>query len=141
MPPTSPWQPVVWLAHVLLRKDAFRRFVLVGLLNTIVGYSIFTAGVLAGIDSAIALFLANCFAVLFNFFTTGILVFANRDLRLLPRFVVAYCLTYCANLVALRILEGLGIATLLAQLLCLGPVVVMSFLIFKFLVFRNRAGL
>src|SRR6516162_3637567 len=56
----------------------FIRFVLVGCLNTTVGYGLFAACILLGLPSALALLIATIIGVLFNYFSTGRLVFACR---------------------------------------------------------------
>jgi len=116
------------------------RFLLVGGINTVFGYAIFAALVLLGSDSALALLIATIAGVIFNYFTTGRLVFRSRRRGLFPAFVGAYAISYAFNLGLLRLLEGAGVQTLLAQALCLPPTVAVSYLLMKSLVFRNRSA-
>lgn len=116
------------------------RFVMVGGLNTAFGYTIFASLVLLGFSSALALFIATLCGMIFNFLTTGRLVFANRDWRLFPRFIATYVIVYAFNLTLLRLIEEAGVWTLAAQAVCLLPTVVLSFLILRSFVFENRTA-
>jgi putative flippase GtrA len=124
------------LRHPELRR--FARFLVVGVINTLFGYGVFAALVLARLDSAAALALATVAGVIFNYFTTGKLVFANQGGAMLPRFILAYCLSYGANLAMLKGLERLGVDTLVAQALCLPPTVILSFALLRWFVFRDK---
>ena len=116
------------------------RFLAVGIGNTLFGYALFALLVTAGLDSALALLGATVAGVMFNFFTTGRLVFASRDHRLLPRFVLAYGASYLFNLLLLKGLEAIGVATLVAQLACLPPTVIVSYLLLNRFVFRRSSS-
>lgn len=126
------------LSHPETRR--FARFLVVGVINTLFGYGIFAALVTAGLESALALALATVAGVIFNYFTTGKLVFANNGAAMLPRFIAAYCLSYAANLAMLKGLERAGIDTLIAQALCLPPTVLLSFALLRWFVFRDKGG-
>lgn len=119
------------------RLVQFVRFVLVGGLNTLVGYSLFAVLFLLSGDHRIALLVATVLGVLFNFVTTGRLVFGNRRWGRLPLFVGIYALTFALNLGALELLAAAGVAPLLGQLLVLPAVVVLSFLGNRLVVFRG----
>ena len=111
------------------------RFLVVGVGNTVFSYAVYAAGVLLGLDSAIALLVAMVVGVIFNFFTTGRIVFQSRNHRLLPRFVGVYIVIYGINVGLLRFLQALGLDPLLAQALCLPITVTLSFLAMRFWVF------
>ncbi|NCQ92050.1 MAG: hypothetical protein GPI94_15420 [Microcystis aeruginosa LG13-03] len=59
----------------LLKKHRFVRFLLVGVLNTIFGYSLFAVLILIGLNYKYAVLIGTIQGVLFNFQTTGRLVF------------------------------------------------------------------
>lgn len=113
------------------------RFLAVGIGNTVFGYALFAGLVTVGVDSALALLGATIAGVIFNFFTTATLVFASRDHRLLPRFVLSYGISYLFNLALLKALEALGAGPLIAQLACLPPTVILSYLLLNRFVFRQ----
>jgi putative flippase GtrA len=116
----------------------FVRFVGVGLLNTAFGYLVFGIAIVLGLLPEIALLLATCLGVIFNFYTTGRFVFGARRTECLPRFIIAYVVIYGVNTVALRALINAGISALYSQLLLMPFVVVLTFLIMKFFVFPGK---
>ncbi len=113
------------------------RFLAVGALNTLFGYVMFSLLVLAGVVPGLALFVGTLVGLLFNYFTTGRLVFAARGLGRLPWFVAVYGLTFLVNLWSLRALIATGLSPLLAQAIVLPPVILLTFLLNKLLVFRG----
>lgn len=116
----------------------FLRFLVVGALNTLFGYSVFAGLVLAGVPPVPALVLTYVVGVIFNFFTTRRFVFSRSARASLARFVAAYAVIYLFNQGLYKAMEAAGAGPLLAQALCLPPVAVFSFLLFKFQVFRDR---
>ncbi len=115
----------------------FAKFLVVGALNTLFGYSVFAGLVLVGMDPVPALILTYVVGVLFNFVTTRRLVFGSSTRASLARFIAAYVLIYFFNLGLYKLGEAAGAGPLLAQALCLPVVAVFSFLLFKFQVFRD----
>lgn len=121
-------------ARGLLRLD-FVRFLLVGVLNTAFGYAIYLLGLVLGLVPGVALAIATAIGALFNYLTTGRLVFNHAGLaRLLP-FIAAYVLIYLVNLGALHVLAMLGVPPGVAQAALLPAVAALSFVVFKYAVF------
>lgn len=120
-----------------LRNRPFARFLAVGLVNTLFGYGVFGALTLAGLAPGLALFIATVLGVLFNYFTTGRVVFAANGFGRLPWFVAVYGLTFLINLWSLRSLTAAGLSPLLAQAILLPIVTILSFLLNKTFVFRG----
>ena len=116
----------------------FIKFIFVGILNTIFGYSVWALLLFIGLHYAIATILATILGVLFNFKTTGYLVFKNKDNKLLWKFIQNYILTTCLSILGLRFAEILGINLYFAGLFLTGIMAVISFLIQKYYVFRGR---
>ncbi len=116
----------------------FLKFLVVGALNTLFGYSVFAGLVLAGVPPVPALVLTYVVGVLFNFMTTRRFVFSRSPRASLLRFIGAYVVIYFFNLGLYKALEAAGGGPLVAQALCLPVVAVFSFLLFKFQVFRDR---
>lgn len=113
------------------------RFLFTGMLNTAVGYSLYLAGLAIGLLPELALAVATTLGAIFNYFSTGRMVFGYRALDKLPRFIGSYALIYCLNAAALRGVIAVGIAPAIAQALLLPVVVVVSFLIFRTFVFSH----
>lgn len=115
----------------------FVRFLVVGVVNTLFGYGVFAGLVLAGLAPVAALVAAYVLGVMFNFMTTRRFVFARARRASFLRFAGAYVVIYFFNLGLYKLVEGAGAPPLVAQAICLPPVAVFSFLLFKFQVFRD----
>ena len=120
------------------RHARFLRFLAVGALNTLFGYSAFALLFVVMQRRNEALTAATVLGVLFNFFTTGRLVFDNRSWRTLLPFGLSYAVALAFNMILLNLLVALGLGTLVAQAVSLPPVVMVSYLINAHLVFRAR---
>lgn len=85
------------------RQNQFSKFILVGMLNTLFGYSMFAAFIYCGLHYVLACFLATCIGVVFNFLTMGKLVFRQDSSHLFWRFVAIYAFVYCVNVSLLKL--------------------------------------
>ncbi|MES2972787.1 MAG: GtrA family protein [Pseudomonadota bacterium] len=115
----------------------FVRFLLVGLLNTGIGYALFTLFTLTGFSSATALGMTYVFGVISNFFTTGRLVFGTARPALFLKFVGVYLVIYLINLGLLGVLTDNGINKLLAQAALVPFMAVLSYVGFRHYVFKE----
>jgi putative flippase GtrA len=115
--------------------EKFFKFLFVGAFNTLFAYTIYAILVTIGIIPNIALFLQYILGVLWNFKTTGIIVFKNNNNRLIFKFIASYILTFVVNSILLNILIRY-INDYLAQAVLVLPIAILSFLIFKFWVFK-----
>jgi putative flippase GtrA len=114
------------------------RFLVVGAGNTVFGYLVYLAGLWSGLPYQVAAIVATVLGVIFNFFTTGTIVFRNAALGRIFGFFAVYGFTLIVNLIVLTRLVEAGVSKALAQALVLPLVVILSFLLNKFLVFRKR---
>lgn len=120
-------------------ENRFFRFLLVGGLNTAFGYGVFALFVVAGLHYAAAALLSTVLGILFNFRTTGGLVFRNRDDRLLLRFVLVYAITYVVGVSALKAAKAAGVPVLVAAAVQLLPMSLLAYGLQRTLVFRRNA--
>jgi putative flippase GtrA len=119
--------------------SAFVRFLLVGALNTAFGYALFAALVLFRLHYALAALVGQILGVLFNFGTTGSIVFGNRDPRLLVRFVAVYAVHYAAGVALLRLGLATGVPVLVTSAATTLPLAAFSFALQRLWVFpRHR---
>lgn len=119
--------------------DKFIGFVLVGIVNTAFGYGMFAALYAVTGLHRLAIVLATIAGVVFNFFTTGRLVFRNTALRRLVPFALGYCVVLVVNIVLVDAANSIGISPFLGQALSLPVTVCLAFVINDRLVFE-RAG-
>jgi putative flippase GtrA len=115
----------------------FIRFLAVGVLNTAFGYGCFALLLYAGLHYAFALLASTVLGVLFNFRSTGVLVFHSRDNRLLLRFAGVYAVVYLCHLLALKLLVVQGLTPLMGGMLLVLPMAVLSFILNKRYVFPS----
>ena len=114
----------------------FVRFLFTGGFNTLFGYAVYLLGLLARLSPELALLVATGVGALFNYLTTARLVFRHRTLSRLAPFVGTYALVYLVNAGAIRLLLSGGLAPALAQAVLVPAMAVLSFGLFRFLVFR-----
>jgi len=114
----------------------FVRFLLVGLVNTGVGYGLFVGFVLVGLGSQPALASAFFIGILWNFVTHARFVFGQSGLHKLPSYILVYMAIWAANALALSMALRGGLSPLLAQAILAPFAAVLSF----FLVARVLTG-
>ncbi len=107
------------------------------MLNTLVGYSLYALFIYIGLHYTYALLLATVLGVIFNFHTIGRLVFQSKDGRLIFKFFFVYAITFCVNLVLIKLLVGVGLNAYFAGACALVPTTVLSFLLNKYFVFKG----
>jgi putative flippase GtrA len=116
----------------------FARFLVVGVVNTLFGYGAFFLLLGAGFAPTLALALATIAGVLFNFVTTGRVVFENAEASRLWRFAGVYAAVFVVNAALLEAAQRLGVGPRLAQAALLLPCVALSYLMNRLLVFSIR---
>lgn len=112
------------------------RFLLVGGLNTVVGYALFAAFVRIGLSYPTAIGLATVLGVAFNFQSTGRLVFGRAPLSQLFRFVVVYTAIYLINVASVALLLRAGLNIYVANGLVILPLALIAFVMQRRFVFK-----
>lgn len=119
-------------------RQRFIRFLLVGGLNTVFGYGVWAFLIFIGLHYMTATAIGTIIGILFNFKTTGCLVFRNHNNRLLWRFLSVYGIVYLLNIALLRGFELLNINLYIAGLIILLPLAGVSFFLMRCFVFKER---
>lgn len=127
--------PAEWLRNGELRR--FLTFLAVGGLNTLVGYAIFAGLILLGVFVPAAVVISTILGILFNFLSTGRLVFGSRRGSLLPRFIAVYAVQMGLNIGAINALERVGVGPLVAGALVLPPLAIFTYLAMRRFVFTG----
>lgn len=112
------------------------RFLVVGGLNTVFGYSLFAAFTYFGMPYPAAIGLATVGGVLFNFQSIGRLVFNGAPRSRFWRFVGVYIVVYLLNLGGVRLLLGLWPNVYIANAITLVPLSVIAFILNRRFVFN-----
>lgn len=116
----------------------FATFMMVGGLNTLFGYSCYVFFVFIGLSYAMAVLLSTSLGVLFNYKTTGKLVFGNTSNKFFLKFLSSYGIVYCLNIALIKIMSVFTDNLYLAGLASLLPAAMLAFVLNKYVVFRER---
>ena len=116
----------------------FVKFILVGILNTAFGYGAFALLMYTGLHYSAAVVLSTIAGILFNFKTTGVLVFKNKDNSLIFKFIAVYTLVCITGIIILRLAEIAHINLYFAGLMSTGICAVTAFLLNKNWVFKKH---
>jgi putative flippase GtrA len=115
----------------------FLRFIVVGGLNTVFGFTVYSIFILLNLHYVLAALLGQICGILFNFKTTGTIVFKNKDNRLIFRFFAVYLTTYLITIGLLKIFHIYGIGSLVAGAIIILPIAFFSFCLNKKFVFNR----
>lgn len=120
------------------------RFILVGIVNTLVGLSvIFAAKGVAGLDDFVSNLLGYGLGLLLSFFLNKEWTFRHNG-RISPtamRFGIGFLLSYTANLMTVYGLrDGVGLNSYLAQALGIAPYTLIFYLTCRYYVFPENHG-
>ncbi len=117
----------------------FVKFLFVGAVNTLFGYSMYALFVTFGFNPSNALLISYILGVFWYFKTTGSIVFKNKDNKLIFKFFISYVFTYYVNNYSLNFLiDNLHMNKYLAEAIVVPPVAVLSFIIFKTFIFKDK---
>jgi putative flippase GtrA len=116
----------------------FVKYIAVGIVNAIFGYSLFALLLYINVHYAFAMLLTTIIGIIFNFNTIGKIVFKSNDSSLIFKFILVYAITYFLNIASLRMFENHNINLYLGGLLLLFPIAVISFMLHSRVVFRER---
>jgi len=107
----------------------------VGGLNTVFGFSVYSIFILLHLHYVLAALLGQICGIMFNFKTTGTIVFKNKDNRLIFRFFAVYLVTYLITIGLLKLFSIYGVGSLVAGAIIILPIAFLSFLLNKRFVF------
>lgn len=128
-------------------EPQFIRFVLVAMLNTAFGLFVnyvflFIFEHLLKLNHAyvVSNFIATIVSILFNFKTYGILVFKNKDNKLILRFLAVTTFTYLLNVGGIALLEHLGSKNNYINLTIMAvPVGLLNYVLNSIFVYKRKA--
>ncbi len=122
-----------------LLRTRFIKFVLVGAVNTAFGTGIYCGLVYIGIYYKLAVLLSTVLGVLFNFKTTGRIVFNNKENRFIFKFMLSYVIVYFINIGLIKLLlQFNGMNEYIAGIVASPISALISFCIQKEFVFQKN---
>jgi len=117
------------------------RFIAVGILNTIFGYSVYALLIFLSVDYKVSIFIATMVGAVFNFFSIGQIVFYNKSISPLLLFFLAFSLIYIINVELMKALLSIWPHKYAGQALLLPALAALSFGLNKYFVFgRGKNG-
>ena len=128
-----------YFAKIFHINPQFIKFLLVGGVNTLVGYALFSFFVFIGFGDILAPLFANILGILFNFRTYGYFVFKNTDNRLLFKFFAIYFILYICNVAGLMIFAKAGLENrYISGFILVLPLALIGFYLNSKYVFKKR---
>lgn len=119
-------------------SEQFILFLVMGGVNTVFYYSLYSLLIYMGLHYAAAVAAATVCGVLFNFQTFGRVVFKDFQPRLLGRFIGVYIVVYIANVAGLKLLEMVGLTDkYIAGAVLVLPVALLGYILNKTFVFNR----
>lgn len=119
-------------------SEQFILFLVMGGVNTVFYYSLYSLLIYMGLHYAAAVAAATVCGVLFNFQTFGRVVFKDFQPRLLGRFIGVYIVVYIANVAGLKLLEMAGLTDkYIAGAALVLPVALLGYILNKTFVFNR----
>ena len=109
-------------------------------MNTAFSYCVYAALLFAGFNFALAQLGAVLLGIGFSFKTQGALVFGNSDSRLVLKYALFWAAIYIGNIGLIKLLRLFGFNDYAAGALALPPVVLLSFVMQKYLVFGTPSS-
>lgn len=86
-------------------QKQFIIFLFIGGINTVFGYSIFAFFIFLKISYYLAFLFAAFLGLIFNFMTTGRIVFKNKNFSLFYKFILISIVLYLVHIILIRIIN------------------------------------
>jgi putative flippase GtrA len=131
---------LVGLLHRGFRAHRPVRFLVVGSFNTALCFLVYAGLAWLGLPVWAASFGGLVFGIGLGFLTQGRIVFGNRDPKRFGRFVLGWVIIYGLQVGAIEALVHRGVGPSMAGLIVLPGIVVASYLVQKWLVFRKSGS-
>lgn len=113
------------------------RFFAVGALNAAFGYLVFAFLLFINLHYSLAVVLSTVMGILFNFKTTGKIVFYNNDNRLIVKFFMVYAVVCTLNIIFIKIFKNYAVSEYVAGFVLLVPMALIAYALNKTFVFKG----
>lgn len=120
-----------------LYQYQFIRFLFVGVINTIFGYSVYSILLLFGLHFTLASFLSTIAGILFNFKSIGKFVFRNTNNSLIIKFFMVYVIAYLVNISLISLVNLFTANDYFSGAVCILPTSILSYFLNKKFVYKN----
>lgn len=118
-------------------NDQFFRFLIIGGINTLFGFLIYTFCITKGMEVESSIIVGTILGVIFNFITTGGGVFRQLSLKNLPGFLLTYILIYIINIYLYELISKNIANPIITQGILAIPLSLLSYFIMSRYVFKE----
>lgn len=119
-------------------KSKFNKYIIVGFLNTLFGYLLFSFLVFLNFDVKLALLFSYILGIMFNFITYKYLVFeVPFNVNRLVKYIIVYVVTYNINLYLLKYIFEIINNYYISQILVLPLIIVLTWFLLNKWVFKK----
>jgi putative flippase GtrA len=115
----------------------FFSFILIGIINTIFGYSVYAFLLWVGLHFSLAAGLSTILGILFNFKSIGVFVFNSKDNSKIKIFLIIYFICYVVNLVGIYSLEFFDVNSFFGGAVMLIPTALLTYNLLKRYVYNH----
>ena len=113
-------------------------YLIVGLANTALSYALYAFFLSLGAEYRLANLAALVISIFTGFKLQGTYVFGNGSNRLIFRYIALWAMLYWSNITLIGLLKERGFNSYLAGAIALVPIVALSFVLQKYVVFRGQ---
>jgi putative flippase GtrA len=113
-------------------------FIVVGSINTLVYYLIYSFFLYIGMDYKLSVLLATILGVFFSFKTLGNFVFLNKSNKLLYKFILVYSVIYLLNVALIKLFYSVVFNYYISGLISVVVCAFVSFFLNKYFVFSGQ---
>lgn len=114
------------------------RFIIVGIVNTIFGYSLYALFIYIGLTYIISILFSTILGLFFNFKTIGNFVFNSKDKTLIRKFFLVYIIVFIMNILLVKLFKIYSFDDYISGLLAVIPIAFVSFMLNKYYVFKEK---
>jgi putative flippase GtrA len=116
----------------------FIRFMIVGGVNSLFGFAVYSIAIVSGLTIWISLLLGTLLGIFFSFVTTGAYVFRKLSAVRLPSFFICHFFIFGINLILIDSLLYLLPNKILIQLILLFPMSLLAYFLSSRFVFNKQ---
>ncbi len=122
-------------------KKQIVRFLIVGILNTVVYYILYSLFLYFKFDYRMAVAFATIIGVLFNFKSFGKYVFDNNDNSIIYKFIGVYIILFLTNILLINVFYILINNYYIAGFFAIFPYAIVSYYLNKEFVFKKKESI
>jgi putative flippase GtrA len=121
------------------RRNRLARFLLAGGINTLFGFVVYSAFIIAGMPVWLSLLASMFLGTIFNFFSTGGYAFREISYSKFPHFVICHLFIYGVNLMLIDLVFVWLDNKIMSQAILVFPMAMLSyFLMMRFVFFTKH---